>query len=144
MYQIKQQDWGLKLTFGGSIDADEMARWLGEMKDLLEDRDIHFFVFVDMRTLIPLDKEAQVHMREGQELARRRGMVRSVVILNSPVVAAQFRRIGGETGIGKWERYIDASSVPDWESVGMDWLLEAIDPNQVKHPTRTSKLTAPQ
>jgi hypothetical protein len=138
MYKIEQQDWGLKLTFGGSIDADEMAHWFGEIKGLFEGQNGHFFVFVDMRTLIPLDKAAQIHMREGQELARRRGMVRSVVILDSPVVAAQFKRIGGETGIGKWERYIDASSVSDWESVGMDWLLEANDPDQVKHPTRVS------
>ena len=138
MYRIEQQEWGLKLTFGGSIGADEMARWLGEIKGLFEGQNGRFFVFVDMRTLIPLDQAAQVHMREGQRLARRRGMVRSVVILNSPVIAAQFNRIGGETGIGKWERYSDASTVPDWESVGMDWLLEAADPDQVKHPTRAS------
>ena len=61
-------------------------------------------------------------------------MVRSAVILSSPVIAAQFRRIGGETGIGQWERYIDASTEPDWEEVGMNWLLHAIEPDEVKWP----------
>jgi len=67
-------------------------------------------------------------MYEGQKLYKRRGMLRSVVILSSPVIAAQFRRIAWETGIGQWERYIDSSSVPDWEEVGMDWLLKEVDP----------------
>lgn len=137
MYNIEIQDYGFKLTFGGSIGAAEMEAWLNDFKDVVSNSNDQFFIFVDMRTLIPLCEEAQVHMRQGQELARRMGMVRSVVILNSPVVAAQFRRIGGETGIGKWERYIDASSVPNWEDAGMDWLLEALDPTAVKTPARS-------
>lgn len=137
MYKIEKQDYGFRLTFGGSIGAEEISRWLQESREVLADQEDEFFVFVDMRTLIPLDRDSQVHMHEGQQLYRRKGMLRSVVILSSPVVATQFRRIGGETGIGKWERYIDASNVSDWEEVGMNWLLHAIDPNQVKQSTRT-------
>jgi hypothetical protein len=137
LYNIEKQDYGFRLTFGGSISASEMEAWLIEFGQALSTSNDQFYVLVDMRTLIPLCEEAQVHMRSGQELARRLGMVRSVVILNSPVIAAQFRRIGGETGIGKWERYIDASSMPDWENAGMDWLLEAIDPALEKLPVQS-------
>jgi hypothetical protein len=42
----------------------------------------------------------------------------------------QFRRIGKETGIYEWERYIDASSVADWEKIGIDWLSKGIDPDK--------------
>ena len=132
MYTIEKRDWGYWLTFGGSIGPTEMARWLRESEKELARRDGEFSVFVDMRTLIPLSPEAQDHMLAGQKLYRRMGMVRSVVILSSPVVAAQFRRIGGETRVGKYERYIDASSFPDWEQMGMDWLLHAVDPDTVK------------
>jgi hypothetical protein len=55
-------------------------------------------------------------------------MSRSVVILSSPATTAQFRRIAGESGIHRYERYVDASHVEDWERVGMDWLLHQIDP----------------
>jgi hypothetical protein len=52
------------------------------------------------------------------------------VITNSPVTEAQFRRIGGETGISRGERYINAAEEPEWEKVGMEWLLEEVDPEQ--------------
>ena len=129
MYNIEEHDWGYHLTFAGVVNPNELAQWLRESEKNLENREGDFFVFVDMRTLIPLDRRAQEGMQEGQRLYRRTGMVRSVVILSSPVIAAQFRRIGGETGIGQWERYIDASTVVDWEEVGMNWLLHAIDPD---------------
>jgi hypothetical protein len=128
MYRIEKANWGYRLTFAGSCPDDELLAWLEESRKILADQEEEFCVFVDMRTLIPLSREAQVHMYEGQKLYKRRGMLRSVVILNSPVIAAQFRRIAWETGIGQWERYIDASSVPDWEEVGMDWLLKEVDP----------------
>lgn len=134
MYKIEEQDWGYHLTFGGNTSPGELTRWLRESEHVLRTSPDDFFVFVDMRTLIPLDLEAQETMQEGQKLYRQSGMVRSVVILSSPVVAAQFRRIGGETGIGKWERYLDASTISDWEEVGMNWLLHAVDPDQAKQP----------
>lgn len=134
MYQIEEHDWGYRLTFGEIISADEMYRWLRESEQVLSKRSGEFFVFVDMRTLVPLDRGAQEHMHEGQKLYRRSGMVRSVVILASPVIAAQFRRIGGETGIGEWERYIDASADPNWEATGMAWLTHAAEPDTASRP----------
>jgi len=138
MYRIERMNWGYRLTFGGSCPVEELAEWVKESRKILADQEDEFFVFVDMRTIIPLSREAQVHIQEGQKFYKRRGMLRSVVILSSPVVAAQFRRIGGETGIGRWERYIDASTVPDWEEVGMDWLLKEVDPETAVHPLRSS------
>ncbi len=33
-------------------------------------------------------------------------------------------------GIYEFERYIDASSVADWEKVGIDWISNRIDPDK--------------
>lgn len=137
MYSIEVHAWGYRLTLGGNMTNIELTRWLRESERMLADSSEEFFVFVDMRSLIPLDRESQETIQEGQKLYRRSGMVRSVVILSSPVVAAQFRRIGGETGIGRWERYIDASSVPDWEEIGMKWLTDAVDPDLQPAANRT-------
>ena len=134
MYRIELQDWGYRLTFTGNMPPTDLTRWLRESERVLANVEEKFTVFVDMRTLIPLGRESQEIMQEGQKLYRKSGMVRSVVILASPVVAAQFRRIGGDTGIGQWERYIDASSVPNWEEVGMNWLDHAVDPDKVRQP----------
>ncbi|MEW5794738.1 MAG: hypothetical protein AB1772_00120 [Candidatus Zixiibacteriota bacterium] len=140
MYNIEKTHWGYRLTFGGATDVNELTAWLEESRRILSNQEDEFYVFVDMRTLIPLDKEAQVPMYEGQKLYRAKGMVRSVVILSSPVVAAQFRRIGGETGIGKWERYIDASTVADWEERGLNWLFNEIDPETAANANNSSRI----
>ena len=130
MYKREKKEFGLRLTFGGIISGEEMYRWLSDMsRELTSVRD-DFCVFVDMRTLAPLGKKGQVHIQDGQKLAKRCGMVRSVVILNSPVTTMQFKHIAMDTGIYEWERYIDASKDRDWEQTGMDWIEKAIDPDK--------------
>ncbi len=57
-------------------------------------------------------------------------MARSAVILANAMTAMQFKRIAKETGIYEFERYIDASSVADWEKVGIDWISNKVDPDK--------------
>ena len=85
-------------------------------------------MFVDMRHLIPLDKEARQIILDGQKLYLKVGMSRSVVILNNPVLTLQFKQIAHESDIYKYERYIDASHEPNWEQLGLDWLLHETEP----------------
>jgi hypothetical protein len=89
-----------------------------------------FGVFVDMRGLKPLSEEAQKVMVRGQALYKKAGMKRSVVVLASAVIAMQFRRLAKESGIYEWERYLDPSTHPDFESVGVAWLEKAADPDK--------------
>ncbi len=130
MYNIKKETYGYKLTFEGFIQDDEMKRWVDESKKALATAPSEFGVFVDMRNLKPLPKNAQPHMQEGQKLYKTNGMVRSVVILANVITTMQFKRIAKETGIYEWERYVDASSTPNWERVGMDWIRKGIDPDK--------------
>lgn len=130
MYKIEKNNYGYKLTFGGFIQADEMKAWLDESRKTLDTTTNNFGVFVDMRSLKPLPQDAQIHMQEGQKLYKQKGMVRSVVILNDVITTMQFKRIANETGIYEWERYINASSVADWEKIGIDWITKGIDPDK--------------
>jgi len=130
MYQIEKKEYGFKLTFGDFIPSDEMGRWLEDSKKALTFPPKEFGVFVDMRTLKPLPPESQTLMEEGQKLYKQKGMSRSVVILSSATVTMQFKRIAKETGIYKWERYIDASATPDWEVKGKEWLVHSTDPDK--------------
>jgi len=130
MYKIEKKPFGYYLTFSDFIKADEMAQWVEDSKQSLINQHGDFGVFVDMRSLMPLPEAAQNHMVEGQKLYKQKGMQRSVVILNSAITTMQFKRIAKETGIYEWERYIDASTVDNWEAVGIDWLEKAIDPDK--------------
>ena len=128
MFSITRSDYGFHLVFGGIMDAPELEHWLRESTAALQSVEGEFYVLVDMRTLGPLEPKGKLLMQAGQAMYRRAGMLRSVVILNNPVTLMQFKRIAHESGIFEWERYIDASAVPDWEPVAMSWLLHGVDP----------------
>lgn len=130
MYKIEKEDYGFKLTFGDFIKAEEMMAWVDESKNALAAAPNEFGVFIDMRTLKPLPADTQAHMEEGQRLYKGKGMIRSAVVLASATTKMQFKRIAQETGIYEWERYIDASSVPNWEKAGVSWISEGIDPDE--------------
>lgn len=111
------------------MNSAEASAWLLEFKGYVTARQGSFGVFVDMRTLEPLATAAQKNFEEGQRLAREVGMTRSVVILDNPTLTYQFKRIALQSGIYDWERYIDASEDENWESTGLAWVAEGIDPD---------------
>ena len=127
MYKIEKADFGVKLTFGGFIRAEEMQQWLDESIQFLEDIEAPYGVFVDMRTLKPLPADSQKPMFEGQQFYKQKGMNRSVVILANAITTLQFRRIARQTGIAEWERYINANQQPNFEELGLRWLVDADD-----------------
>ena len=131
MYRIEKTGYGFRLTFSGHITAEEAARWLQESRQVLEDVSPGFGVFVDMRTQKPLPANTHRDMLEGQRLYKSKGMARSVVVVQSSLLKAQYQQFAKSTGIYKWERYIDASSEADWEKLGQDWLIYEIDPDLV-------------
>ena len=107
-----------------------MSRWIKDSERVLSSREGSFTVFVDMRGLNPLSKDSDRIMRMGQKMYSWHGMERSVVILDSVFVTIQFKNIAEETGIYRWERYIDASKETEWEQKGLDWILRGIDPDK--------------
>ncbi len=127
MYKIEKTSYGVKLTFSGFIQKEEMAEWVTESQRIVSTLPLRFGVFVDMRELKPLDSDSQGEMQKGQKLFKAKGMERSVVILNNSITTMQFKRIAKETGIYEWERYIDASKTPNWEEQGKKWLVNAVD-----------------
>jgi len=130
VYKIEKKPYGYRLTFADSISPDEMNAWVDESKKVLVTSPTKFGIFVDMRTLRPLANEARHIMENGQKLYKQNGMERSVVILSSNLTKIQFKNIARDTGIYAFERYIDASSEPGWEQIGIKWITEGIDPDK--------------
>ncbi len=142
MYKIEKKHYGFHLTFGGFIKEAEMNQWYDESLVALKDMPDKFGVFVDMRELKPLPSESQSKMEAGQKHYKERGMVRSVVVLNDPILTMQFKRIAKQSGIYEWERYIDASSNSDWERIGIAWLTDKVDPDSKEEVTFAQKYAA--
>ena len=111
------------------MTAEEAHSWLEESREALEDGRRGFGVFVDMREFELNLPEVQAVFAEGQKLYKEMGMARSVVILKNPTLSIQFKRIALQSDIYDYERYIDASSNPNWEKTGLQWVIDAIDPD---------------
>ena len=131
MYKIEKKSYGYRLLFSGFIKDEEMKTWAAESKKILSAPQAKDFgVMVDMRDLKPLDDAAKQTMVEGQKQYKEKGMARSAVILNNPILTMQFRRLAKDSGIYQWERYIDSSTTKDYEKVCEDWLVKGIDPDK--------------
>ena len=61
---------------------------------------------------------------------RSRGMERSCVILDDAIMRIQFMRLARQSGIFKYERYIDASAHKHWLAKARNWVSHGIDPAQ--------------
>jgi hypothetical protein len=129
MYAIDKTAYGFKLTFGGFMQVAEMQKWHDDITAKLPKVPSKFGIVVDMRTLKPLPQDAQGILVKGQIACKKAGMERSCVILDNPTTTIQFKRLGKESGIYAFERYIDASSNAGWEQAAVKWVSNAIDPD---------------
>jgi len=129
MWNISKQSFGFVLTFSGDITAPEMRDWVADAKkQLAAPVPAIWGVIVDMRELRPLKQDVQAVMVEGQKAFKMRGMQRSVVALKDPVTTMQFRRLARASGIDAWERYIDVSVQPNWQTAAKQWILSEVEP----------------
>jgi hypothetical protein len=130
MYRIEKGRHGFTLTFGGSIYTEELYRWLQESEKALAGQNGPFGVIIDMRDLLPLGPEARAIILKGQCLFKNSGLQRSVVVLKSMAITAQFRQLAKDSGVYRHERYINAAEDPDWLKHALDWVQRRIDPDE--------------
>jgi len=130
VYKIDKTELGFQLTFGGDMTEAELETWYQESARVLSRIHFPFGVLIDMRTLAPLPAEAQKVMVRGQSMYRNSGMQRSCVILENPITTIQFMRLAKQSGIFRYERYIDASVHKDWRQEARSWIRDAVAPAQ--------------
>ena len=130
VYKIEKSDLGFHLTFAGAMTKAEIDKWYAESEQALKGPQAPFGVIIDMRTLGLLPVDAQGVMVRGQAMYRTRGMERSCVILDDAITRIQFMRLARQSGIFKYERYIDASAHKNWLAEARNWVSHAIAPAQ--------------
>jgi hypothetical protein len=130
MYKIEKGRHGFTLTFSGTIYTDELERWFQESEKALARHKGPFGVIIDMRDLLPLGPEARAVILRGQRLFKDSGLERSVVVLKSSAITSQFRQLAKDSGVYRFERYINASDDSQWFQHALDWVLLQIDPDE--------------
>ncbi len=129
MYTIQRCHFGYLMSFGGKIDSTEMRYWFRESKSVLAAAPRTFGIVVDMRDLSPLSIEAREVWEEGKRLFRTKGMLRSAVVVAKDCLASELRRIARSSGTSDWEKFIDASDLPNWQEVAVSWVCHETDPD---------------
>jgi hypothetical protein len=129
MYDISREKYGFKITFTGAISPDEMQKWVNQSNTVLLLQTGKFGVLFDMRDVSPLAPESRRLLEQGQARYREKGMERSAVVVKAGYTAAAMRLAAHASGNGKWERYIDASRVPNWEPRAVVWLVSGEEPS---------------
>ena len=130
MYTINATPYGVRVAFHGDVTADEARRWADDSRDVLASMGGRFHVFLDMRELRPTSDEAYAEIAAGQALYERSGMDRSVVVVSDTDVARRFTELAQASGDDEWERYLDATTMRDWEQRGVAWLERGVDPGR--------------
>jgi hypothetical protein len=106
-----------------------MESWLEASRETLASMEPGFAVLVDMRGLDLISPEVKTLFEYGQRYYLHKGMSRSVVIVANSTLAVQFKRIALQSNIYDWERYLDASTLVNWEQLALDWVRHAVDPD---------------
>lgn len=127
MYKIERKDYGVKITFAGFIQKDEMLAYKKEFKLMLDLLPEKFGIFSDIREMKPMPADSQKIFNANPELVTPR-LTRSATIVNSSVVKIQSKRLVKEWKVSDSKRYIDASITKDWEAKAIDWIKNGVEP----------------
>jgi hypothetical protein len=130
MHRIEATQYGYRLVLEGFLKREEVGQLLETMKKTIQpaEKGKSFPLLMDLRNSRAVPADARDLMKEAILFCKKVGMERNAVVLNSAIATLQARRLGKETGIDRWARYIDASSLPDWEKIAIDWLTGVKDP----------------
>lgn len=128
MYQLEKTDYGVRLTWNGVAQVDEVQHFQTESKRLLPTLKQPWHILVNMVEGKPFPPDAAALLQEVQAYYRSMGMQRSIVIVDSTIMVLQLRRVAKESGILEFERYIAIAKYPnDWEARALDWLRNGVD-----------------
>lgn len=139
MITWQKKEYGFHFCFSSPITVDEANKWSTEVTHAVSQSRGDCFVFADLRNCGLIPSECKHIIENVQTFFCKNGLKRSVVIVSDPMTTMQMKIVARETGIREWERYIDSSSNPDWEQMGIDWIVHSIDPdNKVERSKATS------
>ncbi|MBI4912530.1 MAG: hypothetical protein HY823_07315 [Acidobacteria bacterium] len=129
MIRFEEQPYGFRLTLADRVTRGELETWKAQCEGLLALPREPFGVLVDQRNLLPLDPDLHSLMVEIHQFVVARGLQRSAVGVGHWEATRRLLLLSREVGAYAYERYLDASILPDWERVALAWILEGVDPD---------------
>lgn len=130
MIENQRTEYGFRVTAPGFITASEAQAWFEDLKAKVAVKNGRSFgLMVDIRGQKANPPETQEIINQAMQWLKKNGMQRSVVVMDSAVARLQIMRIAKQVGMYAYERYIDASRDPDWETKAVGWISNGTDPD---------------
>ncbi|MCP4705375.1 MAG: hypothetical protein GY865_12285 [candidate division Zixibacteria bacterium] len=129
MYKVDKTEYGFRVAIMGDFNEDEMNQFQCEVESFRSELPEIFSGFIDARKVIAFDKDSKKSLKILEESFKKMGCQRYAVILQSPVLSAQVRQIAFESENDEGERQINSLKYENWEQLGLDWVINGIDPD---------------
>jgi hypothetical protein len=130
MQRVRVTDFGLEVVLGEPLDRAEAEELLAELTSKLPPPGGSFGVMVDARRARAFSVTTLDVLKRGILLLQEHGMRRRAVIVTSPIVMLQGKRLSRETGTLAWTRYIHTNDHPEWHKAAVNWLVSGLDPDR--------------
>lgn len=127
MQRVIMRDYGMEVVLGDPVDRAQVEELLAEIASKVPPPGGTFGVLVDARRARAYATTTQALLKSAILLLLEHGMRRRAVVVTSPVLALQSRRLARETGTLAWTRWIHAAGHPAWHTAALDWLVHGID-----------------
>jgi hypothetical protein len=119
--------YGYRSELVDPITSEERELWVDQVKQFANLPGF-YGQLIDVRRSRPNPDEFP-RILEAMQYVRSHGLLRSAVVVSTPMAALNIKQMAWRTGVYEWERYLDASHDPDWERRATDWIVHRIDPD---------------
>ena len=119
----------MRHVFIGDIDAQQLIDWRSNLDmSPIGDSD-GLYVFIDYTQTKRITPDALDIIIDIQKEAKKAGLKRAAVVVNSGVMQMQTERMARSSAIHSHERYISCDRTPHWEEAALAWLSDGIEPS---------------
>jgi hypothetical protein len=143
MYKVDTTPFGLYVTLSGTVSLEDLQQALNECQRIWPPERGPRCSIIDIRSLVIPDHQVLKFITSTFYPARRQGLTKVALIIDSPVIKARTKQMLFETGTTDIVRCIDALKVTDWyRNVSIGSSTESSRPTRpLNHCVRSSKRT---
>jgi len=127
MIKIEKRGFGYKTSFGGMLKIAEIQNFINELIDHINSSNENFSIYFDFRGINYFAKDAQMEFNSFRTFLKKRGMVRSTIILSKKGDESKTELI--KLPLDSSERILYSYTDYNFEIEGINWLTREIDPN---------------
>ncbi len=129
MHKIVTASYGFRITVSGPMDSAEAEQLKSKLLRALSSHNQPFSLIVDLREMVATEPGVLEVIEDTQKACKFMSLVRTALLVSSPVLKAQILQTGFSSGTAEADRFIDTSKADNWEEQALAWVVNAVEPS---------------